>query len=48
MHDFLQAVKVAKPGHHLLHDQASKRYGSIPGLTSQTSLHAMHVYKDFL
>ena len=37
--DFLQAVKVMKSGHHLLHDPASKGYGSIPGLTSQTSLH---------
>ena len=38
--DFLQAVKVTKSGHHLLLDRASKGYGSIPGLTSQTSLHA--------
>ena len=38
--DFLQAVKVTKSCHHLLHDRASKGYGSIPGLTSQTSLHA--------
>ena len=38
--DFLQAVKVTKSGHHLLQDQASKGYGSIPGLTSQASLHA--------
>ena len=38
--DFLQAVKVTKSGHHLLHDRASKGYGSIPGLTSQISLHA--------
>ena len=38
--DFLQAVKVTKSGHHLLHDRASKGYGSIPGLTSQTFLHA--------
>ena len=35
--DFLQAVK---SGHHLVHDRVSKGYGSIPGLTSQTSLHA--------
>ena len=35
--DFLQAVK---SGHHLVHDWVSKGYGSIPGLTSQTSLHA--------
>ena len=35
--DFFQAVKVTKFGHHLLHDQASKGYGSLPGLTSQTS-----------
>ena len=38
--DFLQAVKVTKSGHHLLHDQASKGYGFIPGLMLQTSLHA--------
>ena len=38
--EFLQAVKVTKYGHHLLHDRASKGYGSIPGLTSQTYLHA--------
>ena len=38
--DFLQAVKVTKSGHHLLHERASKGYGSIPGLMSQTSLHA--------
>ena len=38
--DFLQAVKVTKSGHNLLHNRASKEYGSIPGLTSQTSLHA--------
>ena len=37
--DFLQAVKVTKSGHHLLHDRASKGYGSIPGLMSQTDLH---------
>ena len=36
----LQAVKVMKSGHHLSHDRASKGYGSIPCLTSQTSLHA--------
>ena len=36
----LQAVKVTKSGHHLSHDRASKGYGSTPGLTSQTSLHA--------
>ena len=29
-----------KSGHHLSHDRASKGYGSIPCLTSQTSLHA--------
>ena len=29
--DFLQAVKVTKSSHHLLHDGASKGYGSIPG-----------------
>ena len=38
--DLLQTVKVTKSGHHLLQDRASKGYGSIPGLTSQTSLHA--------
>ena len=38
--DFLQVVKVTKSGHHLLHDRASMGYGSIPGLTSQSSLHA--------
>ena len=38
--DFLQAVKVTKSDHHLLHDRASKGYGSIPGLMSQTYLHA--------
>ena len=38
--DFLHSVKVTKPDHHLLHDRASKGCGSIPGLTSQTSLHA--------
>ena len=38
--DFLQAVKVTKPGHHLLHERASKGCGSVPGLTSQTSFHA--------
>ena len=32
--DFLQAVKVTKSGHYLLHDRASKGYGSIPGWTS--------------
>ena len=38
--DFLQAVKVTKSGHHLLHDWGSKGYGSIPGWPSQTCLHA--------
>ena len=38
--DPLQAVKVTKSGHYLSHDRASKGYGSIPCLTSQTSLHA--------
>ena len=38
--DFLQAVKIKKSGHHLLHNWASKGCGSIPDLTSQTSLHA--------
>ena len=32
--DFLQAVKVTKSSHHLSHDQASKKHGSIPRLTS--------------
>ena len=36
----LQVTKVTKSGHHLLHDRASEGYGSIPGLMSQTSLHA--------
>ena len=38
--DLLQAVKVTKSGHHPSHDRASKGDGSIPCLTSQTSLHA--------
>ena len=38
--DCLQAVKVTKSGHHLLHDRASKGYGSIRGWMSQTSLDA--------
>ena len=38
--DLLQAVKVTQSGHHLSHDRASKGYGSIPCLTSQTYLHA--------
>ena len=38
--DFLQAVKVTKSGYRLFHNRASKGYGSIPGLMSQTSLHA--------
>ena len=38
--DFLQTVKVTKSGPHLLHDRASEGYGYIPGLASQTSLHA--------
>ena len=38
--DFLQAVKVTKSDHHLFHDRASKGNGSIPGLMSQTYLHA--------
>ena len=29
-----------KSSHHLLHNQANKGYGSIPGLTPPTSLHA--------
>ena len=37
--DFLQALKVMKSSHYLLHDRASKGYGSIPGLTSKTDLH---------
>ena len=32
--DFFQAVKVTKSGHRLLHDRASKGYGSIPGIRS--------------
>ena len=38
--DLLQVVKVTKSGHRLSHDRASKGYGSIPCLTSQTTLHA--------
>ena len=38
--DYLQAVKAMKSGHHQFHDRASKGYGSIPGLMSQTYLHA--------
>ena len=38
--DLLQPVKVTKSGHHLSHDRASKGYGSIPCLMSQTFLHA--------
>ena len=38
---FNQAVKVTKSGHYLLHDRASRGYGSIPGLTSQTDLHGI-------
>ena len=38
--DLLQAVKVTKSGHHQSHDRASKGDGSIPCLTSPTSLHA--------
>ena len=38
--DFSHAVKVTKSGQYLFHDRASKGYGSIPGLMSQTSLHA--------
>ena len=38
--NFLQAVKVTKSGHHLLHDPVSKRCGSFPVLMLQTSLHA--------
>ena len=37
---FLQAVKVTKSDHHLFHNRASKGNGSIPGLMSQTNLHA--------
>ena len=35
-----EAVKVTNSGHHPSHDRASTGYGSIPGLTSQTSLNA--------
>ena len=38
--DILQAVRVTKSNHHLFHDRASKGYASIPGLMSQTYLHA--------
>ena len=37
--DFLQAVKITKSGPYLLHESPRKGYGSITGLTSQTSLH---------
>ena len=40
MHCTFLPLKVTKSGHHLLHDRASKGYGSIPGLKSPTSLHA--------
>ena len=51
--DFFQAVKVTKSGHYLLHNRASKGYGSIPGLTSQTDLHGIkdvrtHYYRASL
>ena len=36
---FCPVLKVTKSGHYLLHDRASKGYGSIPGWTSQTDLH---------
>ena len=39
--DFLQAVKVTKFGHHLLHDRASRGYRS-------HRLIYMHVYKDLI
>ena len=38
--EFLQAVKVKKSGHYLFLNRASKGYGSIPGLMSETILHA--------
>ena len=38
--ELLQAVKVTESGHHLSHERASKGYGSIPSLASQTSLNA--------
>ena len=34
-----------KSGHHLSQDQPSKEYGSIPGLTSQTSFHACLLFQ---
>ena len=37
---FLWVVKITKSSHHLLHNWASKGYGSIPGLMPKTSLHA--------
>ena len=41
LHPFLNgSCHFAKSGHHLSHSRASKGYGSIPGLASQTSLHA--------
>ena len=39
--DFLKAVKVMKPSHHLSHDLASKGHGSIPYLISQTDFHCI-------
>ena len=32
-----------KSSHHLSHDRASKRPGSIPGLMSQTDLHRINI-----
>ena len=36
---FFYVVKVTKSSHHLSHDRASKRHGSIPCLMSQLDLH---------
>ena len=41
--DFLQAVKVTKSSHHLLHDRTSRGRGCIPCLTSETDLHQILV-----
>ena len=42
--DFLQAVKVMKSGHYLLHDRASKGLWIYSELTSQTDLHRIKVH----
>ena len=44
--DFLQAVKVTKSGHYLLHDRASK--GMSLFLGRRHKLLCMHIYKDLI